>query len=262
LAVYLEHDNPGQPATAALIGVLRRPIKERIHFLRDVLRRMPDAVVVIDPFEMFFPIEKRKETAVLWTYQQLRFLLADFPAAAIIMSFNLRKRDRSVQPPDLLVSPRGWLEEVAGSIEIMNRSDVRIGFDFHRRDAEVRVLNGVRRGEEFDPVLLRSVGVPPDLEGFEQVVLQGQDLDLAFTANQIEYWNALPTEFKFEAVADRQVPRSSLSRLLARAQSLGLVEKAGDGFRRRYVSISIVPDTFRAPQVGAACSRTRAYRGK
>lgn len=234
LEIYLEFDDPKTPATAALLALLKTPTNvERVEFLRKLLQKKPNAVVIVDPLEKLFRLDKRKETEVLDLYQEFRFLLADFPSAAIITSWNLRKRDKAVKLPNLLVSPREWLEEVSGSIEIMNRSDVRFGFDFNQRDPEIRVLNGVRRGEDFHPLLLRPVGLPGEEAGFDQVRLEGPDLALAFTQTQLGHWHGLPQTFKFDDIADRTVPRSSLSRLLGRADSLGLIVKHGATYEKR-----------------------------
>jgi hypothetical protein len=79
----------------------------------------------------------------------------------------MRKKDRRSQSsPSLLSDPRDWLEDVCGTLDIMNRSDVRLGMDSY--DDEVRVINGVRRSEDMHPLLIRTVGHPPDgLAGFE-----------------------------------------------------------------------------------------------
>jgi hypothetical protein len=124
--------------------------------------------------------------------------------------------------PNLLTNPREWLEEVCGTLDILNRSDVRLGMDIH--DEDVRVLNGIRRAEDMCPLLICSVIHNGRLAGFEPCPPDDSGLRAAFTAKQLGHWDRLPAKFRFEEVADRVVPRASLQRLLDRAKSLNFVE--------------------------------------
>jgi len=143
--------------------------------------------------------------------------------------FNMRKGKLGDKLPDLLSNPRAFLQEVCGSLDILNRSDVRLGMNEYQDD--LRVVNGIRRGEDFHPILIRPVGDSPDkLAGFELVPPDDTGLVSAFTGKQWNQWNSLPPEFSFEEVADKTVPRSSLHRLIKRAKSLGALshdEKSG-----------------------------------
>jgi hypothetical protein len=181
--------------------------------------------------ERFFRFDKNRGGPVLGLYAKLRELLAQFPRAAILGSFNLRKRSEGRgNPPDLLTDPRGWLEEISGVNEILTRADVRLGLSAHRAHSEIRVLNGVRRGEEFEPIVFRPVEANGELAGFDAVALSGEDLGVAFTREQAAYYSKLPDQFQFSSVADTVVPRSSLSRLLRRALSLGIIKRDGDTY--------------------------------
>ena len=165
-------------------------------------------------------------------YGSLRRLLSKYPKAAMLLTFNLRKKDKRAQyVSTLLTDPRGWLEEVSGTLDILNRSDVRLGMDMQSED--IRVINGIRRGEDMDPVLIRPVGESSEkLAGFERVQPEGLDFTAALTAGQSKYWEQLPTEFRFEDIADKIVPRASLSRLIKRVVSLGKMEKVGEVHRK------------------------------
>ena len=131
---------------------------DKVAFLRSILVRKPNALVIIDPLERLFPIDTGKKPQVMALFSALRRLLAEFPHSAILMTFNLRKTDRRAPPPPLIEHPHGWLQEVCGTLDIHNRSDVLLGMDSHGE--EVRVINGVRRGEEMHPLLIRPVGDP------------------------------------------------------------------------------------------------------
>src|SRR4029077_2543827 len=102
------------------------------------------------------------------------------------------------------------------------------GIDIHEDD--VRVVNGIRRGEEFQPLLIRPVGDEPNLAGFE--LAPPLEMESCFTENQMVYWEQLPDAFKFEEAA-QTVPKGSLSRLIKRARSLGLLERTLDGRFRK-----------------------------
>ena len=225
LEVYLALDDAKERPTAKLLDALRsRDTKTRLGLVRDALQRKPNAIVIIDPLELLFRLDTREKTHVLGLFVDLRFLLSEFPQAALIPTFNLRKRDKRTRKADLLQDPRGWLEEVCGSLDIMNRSDVRLGMDFH--DEEARVINGIRRGEEMHPLLIRPVGdSPKNLAGFEPVPAGELNLDSLLTAKQHEYWRKLPDEFRYEDVVPELVPKSSFSRLSERAKSVRILEQ-------------------------------------
>lgn len=130
---------------------------------------------------------------------------------------------------DLLTNPRAWLEEVCGTLDILNRSDVRLGLDSH--DGETRVLNGIRRGEVMHPLIVRPVEIAPgDYAGFE---LCPPDTRALFTSTQRDYWEKLPDSFRFDDVADKIVPRSTLWKLLERARLAGLAESKDGLWEKR-----------------------------
>ena len=227
LDVYLEHDSTEESGTQRLLAALEAGFGARIALIESALNEKPDALVIIDPLELLFRIDTGKKMQILWLYSELRKLLSRYPHAALIITFNLRKWSGKGPQPNLLSKPREWLEEVCGTLDIMNRSDVRLGMDSH--DEDVCVVNGIRRGEEMHPLLIRSVTHRGQLAGFDFCSPEDSALKAAFTSKQVSYWNELPAKFRFEQVADKTVPRASLQRLLARAKSLGLVESNSDG---------------------------------
>ena len=221
LEVYLEHDDPKADGTAQLLDLLEQSTEKKIEFIENRLRDKPDASVIIDPLELLFPIDKNKGDQVVKLYNKFRRLLAEYPHAFIFLTFNMRKRDRRAKMPSLFTDPRGWLEETSGSGAIQYRADVRLGIDIYDAEKEIRVINGIRRGEEMYPLLIQSVGDPDKLAGFESAT--NVEVLEALTQTQRKHWKALPHEFKFEEVAGNSVPRSTLHRLLSRAKSTGLI---------------------------------------
>jgi hypothetical protein len=227
LEIFPEIDDPAiNPATAELLKLLKSgSVDEKFRLLEEVLNRKPNALLIIDPPEMFFPINTRQKTDVLWLYSQYRILLSKRPAAVIMNTFNLRKEDKRVGRSNLFLNPRGWLEEVSGSLDLLNRSDVRLGMDFYGLD-DIRVVNGVRRGEDLHPLLIRSEfleGDPDKPAGFELVQASEAEVLGALKGKLHEYWLALPHEFTFEE-ATKIMGKSNFDRLKKRTTSLGALE--------------------------------------
>ena len=227
-----------EPETELLLKAMGQPGNEsKLNLIESALRRLPNAIVFADPLAMYFPINWNKSNEIVNVYQGLRLILRQYPQAAIVATFNLRKQDRKGGRANLLTDPRGWLEEVSGSLDILNRCDVRLGIDFHNED--VRVINGIVRGREMHPLLIRPVCDRQDqLAGFEQVTPGNLDLLTALTAKQKQHWDKLPAEFRFEQAAESLVPRASLSRLLPKVQQLGALRQGDDGVYRKQTGAS------------------------
>lgn len=95
LDIYLEHDDPRTPATKKLLETLGQAnLKARLDIIEEALSNKPEALVLIDPLELLFRIDTGKKQQILWLYGELRRLLSQYPHAAILMTFNLRKWTR------------------------------------------------------------------------------------------------------------------------------------------------------------------------
>ena len=70
LEIFSEIDDPAtNPATARLLSALKcSNAEDKFGILEEVLSRKPNALLVIDPPEMFFPINTRQKQNVLWLY--------------------------------------------------------------------------------------------------------------------------------------------------------------------------------------------------
>jgi hypothetical protein len=222
-----------EPETELLLKAMGQPGNEsKLKLIESALRTLPDAIVFADPLAMYFPINWNKSNEIVNVYQGLRLILRQYPRAAIVATFNLRKQDRKGGRADLLTDPRGWLEEVSGSLDILNRCDVRLGIDVHNED--VRVINGIVRGREMHPLFIHSVrDRSGELAGFEQVTPDHADLRAALTVKQFTHWCNLPNEFRFEQAADTTVPRASLSRLIEKVEQLGALRRCENGSYRK-----------------------------
>jgi hypothetical protein len=221
LVPFFLHDNVKEPTTARLLEALGNT-KKCLALVEESLNKNPKAVVVFDPVELFAPIDKLKGRDIVTFYQQLRKLFGTYPHAGMLCTFNLRKPDaKNPQKTNLLSDPRGWLQEVSGVNEIMTRSDIRLGIDFFDEEQTVRVINGIQRGEPFNPLLIQPAGDPES--GFELCPPDRFSLIDVFTSKQAQYWQMLSQSFSFNDGLRAGVPRSSLSRLIQRAMSIGLL---------------------------------------
>jgi hypothetical protein len=227
LDAYLAHDNvKNEPSTKQLLDATNMIL--RLELLQTALKAKPNALVLIDPLELMFSFDDNAKKEVISLYKCLRTLMADFPEAAVIGTFNLKKQDKKHGKADLFTEPRVWLEEISGSLAISYRADVRLGIDYHGDD-EIRVINGVRRGEDMHPLLIRQAYHNDALAGFELSPPNSTDELLGLTEGQKGYWKQMPETFRFEEVAKGLVPRSTLSKITAKMKSLGLLTKDKTG---------------------------------
>jgi len=235
LEPYLQNDSAESPHTKTLLDVLSKKPEDRFKFIETCLGAKPSALVIIDPLAMLVNIDFNKGSSVLAVYRGLRMILSKYPRAAILSTFNLRKRDRkALSSPDLLTDPRDWLDDVCGHSDILNRCDVRLGIDSWGDEGDgVKVINGIRRGEHMEPILMRSVPLSENnWGGFELAPPKDTDVHFTLTTGQSEHWKKLPPRYRFEEVADKLVPRASLSRLNKRAKSLGFLRETEGTFEK------------------------------
>ena len=226
---YLLNDDAEEPSTTMLLNILAETdLQKRISFLDDLLSTKPNALLILDPIDGLFPLDTKQKVKILTLYHQFRMLLSKFPNAAMVSTFNLRKQDRKGQIPNLLTEPRGWLEEVAGTLDIINRSDVRFGIDTY--DEDIRIINGIRRSEEMHPMLITPVGDP--VSGYAGFELSPDANLIALTPQQREHWKKLPDQFRFQEAINTGIPRASLYRLIQRARSLGILDEEKGMYRK------------------------------
>lgn len=231
LEIYAEiGDAEHCPQTAELLQAIKDANGWAL--VEKALLRKPNALVIIDPPEILFRFKKRFGESVIELYTEFRFLLGKFPHSLIVNTFNLRKRDKRTRKSNLLTEPRDWLEEIGGSLDLLNRSDVRLGMDFYGDGA--RVVNGIPRGEDLDPLLIRPVyvGDEGELAGFELVPPSEVNLTSALPEKLAGYWQRLSDEFTFEHAA-AIMGKSNFDRLKKRTASLGLLEQIGRGRYRK-----------------------------
>lgn len=236
LRPFFQNDDITEAGTAQLIEAQVSDDK-CFALLESLLAENPNAVMIFDPVELFVSIDKNDGKAIVRLFRQLRKLFSAYPHASILCTFNLKKIDKKGARPNLLVNPRDWLDDVSGAKEIMSRSDIRLGIDFFDDEQTVRVINGIQRGEPFNPLLIQPAGDPE--AGFEQCPAGEVSLQEVFTFKQRGYWQTLPPSFTFKEAVALGVAKSSLHRLLDRARSVGIVRSDNE----KWIKVVRSPDS-------------------
>lgn len=240
IAPYLLGGKATNERNAALLKV--QTSTAMLKLLHSLLKRSPRALIFFDPIEMAFPLDVMHKPTLLRLYRSFREMLAEYPQSAVLNTHNLRKDSRQGRTlPNLMLEPHAWLQEVAGSLDLINRSDVRMGVDRHSDN--VIVVNGARRGEEMHPMLLAPIDDDPEeLAGFKSIISTKHDIKKLLTETQLHYWNELPDHFRFIDYANNGIPKSSLSRLVNRCSSLGLLVSDGSFFTKTTAHTYVEPN--------------------
>jgi hypothetical protein len=207
------------------------PVKGKFDWLRSLLKEKPTAAVIIDPIQIFGNLDTGKAAEILKVYGLLRDIMDEYPATFFLTTWNMRKGQANGKytPPDLRTDAHGWLEGVSGSNSILSRSDVRLGLE--RIDDELRILNGIIRGQEITPILFRPAGDWPELAGFERVYDPVASPSLLAEGRR-DSFKKLPHSFRYSDIADvpgTGIPHSTLTRLLNDCVRLGLITVDKEG---------------------------------
>jgi len=234
LIPYLARGAKGNPWTQALNIAWKssKRLECLLALLDSAMQKHPNALLMIDPLDIMFRLDSMSKTAILDTFGTIRDRLSVYTQSGLITTLNVRKSDRRGERPDLLTQPHLWLEETSGLLDLMNRCDIRLGIDHYKNDQ--RILNGAVRGGSADPIVIKSVvtgytkSEEPIFGGWERVI-PDDDPRFLFSEKQAEYWEMLPSRFKYIDVVPSLIPKSSFSRLFHRAESLGLLNQTALG---------------------------------
>jgi hypothetical protein len=100
-------------------------------------------------------------------------------------------------------------------------------------DDDVRVINGIRRSEDFSPLLVRPVGDDPEnLQGFEAVAAGELQLAELLTPKQYMYWKGLPAVVNSKQ-AYEHMGKANFSRLRNKVLSLGVLKQVDEGLYQK-----------------------------
>ena len=206
-------------------------LDDRFTWLSKKLEAAPDSLIIIDPSDMLFPIEKNKGLIVVRLLSKFRRLSRKFPKAAFILVFNLRKTKDHNNMPDLFASPRSWLQETAGNLDLQNRSDVRLGLDDWQEQEGLLALNGIRRGTKMEPLVIEAIGRQDEETGFKLVNKDILLPEKVFSSRQLEGWEAMGDAFSIEDLS-QVMSVGTAYRIVKRALTFGLLQQVGDEYRK------------------------------
>jgi hypothetical protein len=231
---FLRYGAEGDERSEAFRKVICNQEKA-VEYIRQQLTTWPNALVIIDPLLEIIPFKETDTMAALKIYHALRGILADFPHASILFTLHLRKGDDNGDAGSassaivLLNNPRRWFKEVSGTNKIGAHADVRLGMCAVAGDEQHLVIKGFRRGKDV-PIIsfTKSVNGLGEYDGFCESPIPGGVL-AGLKPDQISKLKALPFPFRFEEVADQQMPRATLHRLLKAAQAGGCAHKDETG---------------------------------
>lgn len=236
--IYMEAGSLDTAANTEILDVIAKPMADRLAWLKAKIAERPALVVMIDPFDMFFRIKKNDSQSILAVYHWCRMMRRHAPLLTFIFSLNMRKKPKGTQikMPDLWEDPHGWLEEASGALELQSRSDARFGIAYKGASEEgVRVLNGVRRENSMDPMMLRSIvvgedaGGTPLMAGFEKVEAYNVPVDEMLAPKHLETWMQLDTRFDMAELLRKSASTGTAYRLRNRLMQLGLVRELEKG---------------------------------
>ena len=129
---------------------------ERCAWLGTLVRQQQYGIVIVDTALALWPIAAKDDLGVRELFAELSKIAKDPPYPAILLSVHLRKRLRQAPPPPLADDPRGWCDEILGSVVWAASSDVRLGLEDAPASEHV-VCAGYRRGEGLlHPLVIKS----------------------------------------------------------------------------------------------------------
>lgn len=236
ISLYLRSGDD-EEAVEEVYKLMHASVKERFSWLEARLVEHPNALFVIDPIQLLYNIDKNKSQDVTALFNAFRTMKRRYRGATFVFVYNLRKDStQTKERPSLLEYPHDWLQEISGSLDLQNRSDVRLGMEFMTRgERDIVVLNGIRRGETMEPFVLEAEVLPiaegevePRKAGFRRVDPTTLDTEQVFTGKMNAAWLEMDRMF----TAKQLVAASSNGtayRLIARAKRMGLVREVAKG---------------------------------
>lgn len=232
---FLRHGHEHDADSKAFRAVIGNQSKVE-SFLREQLTKYQNPLVLIDPLMEIIPYKENEAESAMRVYNVLRSILGEYPDAAFLFTLHLRKgyaipdtKSRSSWHA-LLNNPREWFKEVAGSNKLGAHADVRLGMTATSSSEAQMIINGFKRGKEAAFLCFeKAVDDRGEYDGF--IVSRLPDsARMKLTSQQETEISKLPHRFRFSEVADKDIPHSSLARLLKAGQKAGRAFKASDGF--------------------------------
>lgn len=198
------------------------------------LAAIKPSLVVIDPYKAIFPDIASKAEATTAAYTHFRQLASKYQCQ-ILGVHHPRKASTNpawqISPLELVDDVREWMRESSGSAELLNGSDVRLGFDRAvSKNAEVVVRGFARlRGEIPTMFFTRDRDEDGDPIGYRR--LTGRD---ALAPDIQALHDKLPNLFqRKELVQAYGKSDGAGSKALGKLLAAGVVRKAERGLYRK-----------------------------
>jgi len=191
------------------------------------IEKVEPNLVIIDPLRTFFTEAEQKADAAAAAIAALRDRAKRFSTAFIIIH-HLRKM--AADGPRLATDPYGWIQNVAGSLAIVNGTDSRLGVELAAEDE--LTLGGFIRGRgTLSPLrLLREYDEDGSPLGYRRLV----SLDLLSEPHRAALAK-LPDEFRFKDIHEAlgKSGGSASAGFVKTAMAAGLVQKTDTGTYRK-----------------------------
>ena len=219
---------------ACAINLHSATLQYRLDFIRARLQDWPESVIIFDPIDFIYSLDKNKSQEIIQFTAQVRSLLHDYPKASILETHNLRKRDtRASADSNLIYNPVGYMEEIAGSNDIGNRCDVRLGMERNPAKQDRYIFNGYQRsrGNLPHPFFLEAVRLENGtLAGFQHIT---HSIYGDLTPRELEIFDKLPETFHGGDWKKYCNSTHMFYRLLSKAEDIGLIERRkSKGYRK------------------------------
>jgi len=188
-------------------------LKERIEITRPTF-------VVIDAFRTFWSDAETKNQVAADTIAGLRKI---GKGITWLLLHHRRKANQLAGVPDLADDPRGWFQETAGALALVNHSDTRIGAEPQRPPADLQLGGFIRGIGSIVPMdLARVSGEDGNPIGYR--LMTGVDL---LSADDRHVYENLPDRLRFRDVKARMAGNSdsNVKRFLDRCAALELLRK-------------------------------------
>jgi KaiC/GvpD/RAD55 family RecA-like ATPase len=211
--------------------------EERFAVLTERVRTRVDAVhagfVVVDAFRTFWPQAETKNQIAAETIAALR----KSKGVTWLLLHHRRKASQQFQIADLSENPRGWFQESAGSLALVNQSDTRVGVEAHPRRGEADLLMAgfIRGTGPFVPFDLARVA-DEDGTPIGYRLLTGVSL---LNADDRALFQRLPARFRFKdvQVAMGGSSASNATRFNKKCLSLQVIKKDGSEYVKAEITV-------------------------
>lgn len=201
--------------------------------LAEMIRDFRPSWVIIDSLSGFAPECEEKASNVTHVFQSLRKITSEL-GTTFSFTHHLKKPSVKPQeaPPPLEENPREWFQQVRGSGNLINGSDIRIGVALPRASHEVAlVIGGFGRVRGKIATTYVSRVLDEDDEPLGYNVMTGAGL--LFNLEQEVAYDKFPVVLRFKDAQRIYGKRAqATSDFLKKCMAVGIMRKDGKEYRK------------------------------